>query len=481
MLSFFTKNSSLIFLFFTILIHYSISVSAKCHVDDESGLLAFKKGIVSDPSGMLSKWKSGTDCCAWPGIQCRDTNRVHELALYGQLDKPNGYLAGTISPTLAKLKELNAVYFQDLRNISGPFPSFLFSLQNIGYVYIENNKLSGKLPENLGQLSNLIALSLAGNRFSGPIPSSIGGLTQLIQLKLHNNLLTGTIPASFKALKNVTALSLDHNQLSGAIPDFFTETHKLIFLELSHNKLSGNIPGSIAAIAPNLRFLQLGHNALSGTIPDFLGKFQALDTLDLSWNKFSGTVPKTFGNLTKIFNLDLSHNSLVDPFPQMNVKGIESLDLSYNNFNLVNIPKWVASSPIIYSLKLAKCGLKFKLDDFKPVETYFYDYIDLSENEITGSPVKLLNRTDYLVGFYASGNQLKFDFGSLRIVKTLKDLDISRNLVFGKVPQDVAGLRMLNVSHNHLCGQLPATKFAATAFAGNDCLCGSPLPACKKT
>ncbi|GAA0147545.1 hypothetical protein LIER_07218 [Lithospermum erythrorhizon] len=87
--------------------------------------------------------------------------------------------------------------------------------------------------------------------------------------------------------------------------------------------------------------------------------------------------------------------------------------------------------------------------------------------------------TDYLVEFYASGNKLKFDLESLKIGKTLKDLDISRNLVFGKLPKNVAGLRMLNVSHNHLCGQLLATKFTASAFVGNDCLCGSPLPACK--
>ncbi|KAG9129037.1 hypothetical protein Leryth_016869 [Lithospermum erythrorhizon] len=430
MLSLSAKNSTLIFLFFTSLIHLSISTFAKCHADDESGLLAFKKGIISDPSGILSKWKSGTDCYTWPGVSCQDTNRVTLLQIFGQSDTPNGYL-------------------------------------------------SGKLPENIGNLSKLSALSFAGNRFSGPIPSSIGGLTQLTQLNLDHNLLTGTIPASMKALKNLSALTLEYNKLSGAIPDIFSGFNNFYVLELSHNKLSGNIPGSVVALAPKIRFLELGHNALSGNIPDFLGKLQALDTLDLSWNKFSGTVPKTFANLTKIFNLDLSHNSLVDPFPQLNVKGIESLDLSYNKFHLVDIPKWVTSSTIIYSLKLAKCGLKLKLNDWKPVETYFYDYIDLSDNEITGSPVKLLNRTDYLVGFYASGNKLKFDLESLKIAKTLKDLDISRNLVFGKVPKDVAGLRMLNVSHNHLCGQLPAMKFTVSAFAGNDCLCGSPLPACK--
>ncbi|KAB1210968.1 Polygalacturonase inhibitor 3 [Morella rubra] len=163
----------------------------------------------------------------------------------------------------------------------------------------------------------------------------------------------------------------------------------------------------------------------------------------------------------------------------MNVKGIESLDLSYNEFHLKQIPKWVTSSPIIFSLKLAKCGIKMRLDDWKPSQTYFYDYIDLSENEISGSAIGLLNRTDYLVGFWAASNKLRFNLESLRIVNTLKYLDLSRNLVSGKVPKAVSGLEKLNVSSNHLCGELPATKYPASAFLGNDCLCGPPLAPCK--
>ncbi|KAF6170053.1 hypothetical protein GIB67_042858 [Kingdonia uniflora] len=473
-------TSYLITLFLLSLSLSSHSCLATCHVDDETGLLVFKLGIKSDPSGILSSWKRGTDCCTWNGVDCDATNkRVSSLSIYGQANDPNKYLSGTISTSLGKLVYLWGVYFLNTRNISGPFPKFLFSLPELRYVYIENNKLSGPLPINIGKLSGLQALSLEGNRFTGVIPSSILQLAQLTQLKLGKNLLSGPIPTGIGRLKNVTFLSLEHNQLSGKIPDVFSSFSDLMYLELSYNKLSGAIPLSISTLAPTLAFLKLGHNALTGNIPSYLGNFTKLDTLDLSSNFLTGIVPKTFKNLTKIFNLNLARNNFVDPFPEMFVRGIESLDLSYNNFNLIKIPKWVATSPIIYSLKLAGCGIKMRLDEFKPTKTYYYDYIDLSDNKISGSPITLLNRTDFLVGFWMSGNMLRFNMSSLIIPKMSQQLDLSRNLIIGNVPVSVVGLKKLNVSHNHLCGRLPVTKFPVEAFAWNDCLCGAPLIPCK--
>ncbi|GMH00115.1 hypothetical protein Nepgr_001954 [Nepenthes gracilis] len=470
--------------FLLCLLYYPQLALAKCHPDDESGLLAFKTGITEDPSGMLQSWKPATDCCAWAGVSCEAVtvsgSRVNSLMLSGQADKPNSFLSGTISPSLVKLGYLDGIYLQNLRNLSGPFPDFLFDLPKLLFVYIENNKLSGELPTEIGKLNRLQALSLEGNKFTGTIPNSISNLTRLSQLKLGQNSLTGGMLLGIRRLQSLTLLSLEENRLFGTIPDIFLSFPELRLLNLSHNRFSGKIPATISYLAPKLAYLDLGHNGLTGHIPDFLGKFTALDTLDLSRNRFTGIVPTSFGNLTKIFNMDLSHNYLIDPFPEMNVKGIESLDLSYNRFHLGQIPNWVTSSPIIYSLKLAGCGIRMKLDEWKPKETYFYDYVDLSDNEISGSPIGLLNRTDDLVGFWASRNKLQFNMGGLRIVKTLKYLDLSRNSVYGKVSGAIAGLEKLNVSYNHLCGQIPSTNFQATAFIGNDCLCGSPLPPCKK-
>ncbi|ESQ33423.1 hypothetical protein EUTSA_v10009786mg [Eutrema salsugineum] len=124
------------------------------------------------------------------------------------------------------------------------------------------------------------------------------------------------------------------------------------------------------------------------------------------------------------------------------------------------IPKWI-SSPEIYSLILVKCGINMSLDNWKQKRIKSLSYIDLSENEISGSPAW-------------------FDLGKLKsFSKTLKTLDLSRNLVFGRVSETVAGVKKINLRQNHLCGKLRVTKFQASVFTSNDCLCSSPLPPCK--
>lgn len=87
---------------------------------------------------------------------------------------------------------------------------------------------------------------------------------------------------------------------------------------------------------------------------------------------------------------------------------------------------------------------------------------------ISAGPVWLVNKTDHLVASEASRNKLRFLLASLRIVGTLKKLDLARKLVYGKVPNSVSGLERLTLSYNHLRGQLPATKFSVCAFVGND-------------
>ena len=80
------------------------------------------------------------------------------------------------------------------------------------------NQLSGPIPSELGNLANLGFLSLRDNQLNGPIPSELGNLANLQELILDSNQLSGSIPSELANLDNLRALSLGNNQFSGCVP-----------------------------------------------------------------------------------------------------------------------------------------------------------------------------------------------------------------------------------------------------------------------
>ncbi|CDY38783.1 hypothetical protein HID58_027511 [Brassica napus] len=330
----------------------------------------------------------------------------------------------------------------------------------------------------------ILGSSVLGVGFlSGTISPSLAKLEHLETLSFTNLLnITGPFPQFLFRLPKLRYVTIRDNRLSGPLPVNIGSLSELELglIDLSRNGLYGKLPPSMESLAHTLTSLYLSQNNLSGTIPDYFSEFKALATFDLSRNRFTGVVPMSFAKLKSLFHLKLSHNFLTGPLPALNpVNGIASLDLSYNRFHLKTIPQWVTSSPSMYDLKLVKCGIEMNIEEWEPVRTGLFYIVDLSKNDISGSPARFLNRADVLQEFRASGNKLRFDLGKLNFTKSLRILDLSRNLVYGKVPASVAGLRKLSLSQNNLCGRLPVTKFPASVFAGNDCLCGSPLPPCK--
>ncbi|KAL7107298.1 hypothetical protein ACP275_06G045600 [Erythranthe tilingii] len=475
-----SNYSLILFLLINLFIHHQSLAATKkrCHVDDEKGLLAFKSGIRSDQSGLLNSWKRGTYCCKWYGIACNPEsgNRVTVIDLYGWPSDGTNILAGPISPSLSKLHSLESLKFAHLGNLTGPFPDFLLAMPNITTIVISDSKLSGPIPRNIVNLVKLERLELEGNRFTGTIPS-LGKSTSLRHLNLGNNRLSGGIPISFRRLRKLIWLELSWNQLTGSIPDIFSGLTSVEILYLQHNKFSGNIPKSLSYLKPIN--VDLSHNALTGQIPDISSnRFNVINELNLSWNQLSGVIPENFANFTQITLLDISHNKLNGSLPKMRLeRSMYALDLSYNDYRFGEIPEWIGNTSAMI-LGLEKCGIKMRLNDWKP--TVLYGNVYLSENQLTGNPLQfLISQNTTLMGFSAFGNKLRFDMKHLKLGKKMVNLDLSNNLVYGNVPKTVARLQELNVSHNHLCGELPATKFPATAFLGNDCLCGAPLPPCK--
>ncbi|CAM0149580.1 unnamed protein product [Urochloa decumbens] len=88
----------------------------------------------------------------------------------------------------------------------------------------------------------------------------------------------------------------------------------LWFLDVSNNDFQGSIPAAIGDLV-QLNVLNMSHNSLTGPIPN-LGNLTQLEALDLSSNGLSGEIPRELASLNFLTTLDLSHNKLVGSIPE---------------------------------------------------------------------------------------------------------------------------------------------------------------------
>lgn len=109
--------------------------------------------------------------------------------------------------------------------------------------------------------------------------------------------------------------------------------------------------------------------------------------------------------------------------------------------------------------------------------------LQLANNNLEGDASFLFGSTKGANVIDISGNKFSFDLGKVKVSKKLYTLDVSRNQIYGKLPQGIENVLNLNVSYNLLCGEIPQRgnlqKFNVSAYFHNKCLCGSPLPKCK--
>jgi hypothetical protein len=105
----------------------------------------------------------------------------------------------------------------------------------------------------------------------------------------------------------------------------------------------------------------------------------------------------------------------------------------------------------------------------------------LSYNSFTGPvPGEVFAALPWLKKLYLDHNALSghLPADALADAPRLLELHLQFNRVEGAVPTFLpASLHMFNVSHNQLSGEIPrgvATRYEASAFAGNPALCGAP-------
>jgi hypothetical protein len=261
------------------------------------------------------------------------------------------------------------------------------------------------------------------------------------------------------AAGRVTGLALYAlDELRASVPPALGELTELELLQVdSVPGLSGPIPVSFGNLT-RLRDLDINGTSISGPVPAGFLACPNLSTLVIANSKLAGPIPASLGALPSLRYLDLSGNMLTGAIPPGLLHGTSRfLILSNNRLTGEVLP-----------------------DDYSDVDT-----VDLSRNQLSGDPSPFLfGITRPAVKIDLSWNALEFDMSEVSFPHHLRFLDLSHNRITGSVAKSLldVNLEHFDVSYNDLCGEVPAGRFMAghepDCYAQNRCLCGTPLPPC---
>ncbi|XP_024199601.1 receptor-like protein 6 [Rosa chinensis] len=387
-------------------------------------------------------------------------------------------LRGKFPGTLFHLPNLEKLYLYGNTNLTGYTPKSNWS-SPLNYLGLSETKISIDLHFLTSSLKSLRALYIRECNFAGSrlhLELS-GNLTQLMWLDLSHNSFGGQIPWSLLNLEHLHHLDLSSNMFVGELPEIHGNSTKasstlhdsskkqliggsipmgLTVLSLYNNSLSGTIPSWVYSL-PSLEILWLDNNEFTGNINDF--QSLSLWYLDLSNNKLHGMIPSSIYGLVKLEDLKISSNNLsgVVKFEKFqNLQSLTSLDLSYNhlmvsfqNFSNFTLPK-------LLLLYMSGCKIT-QFPYFLRTSTQL-EYLDLSNNQIQGNvPTWVLDvGRNSLSYFNLSHNFLT---GSIEqfLWKNIQVVDLSSNLLKGKVPIPSPSTNLFFMSNNQLTEALPST------------------------
>ncbi|VAH83671.1 unnamed protein product [Triticum turgidum subsp. durum] len=383
---------------------YAVPLSRPtCVPEERDALLSFKEGVTSDPGGLLTSWRRGSDCCRWRHVRCSNqTGRVVALSLRNapggaELDdrgNDEGALVGRISPSLLSLSRLRHLDLSRNYLEGSPdaaLPAFLGGLRSLRYLNLSGIYFSGEVPPQLGNLSRLRSLDLSSDFGTQLLRSS--DLSWLARLPLLRHLSLSSIdmsrapdwPRAVSMLPSLKTLylsscslpSTNHWKLPAAGLRNLTNLEEL---DLSMNHLNHPAAYSWFWNVTSLTHINLMGTFLSGQLPNALDAMVSLEILDFSYNGNMATMPRSLRNLCNLRYLDLE-SSLVGG--QDIVKLMESL------------PQGCPSNRL-QQLYLANNGMVGTLPNYKRLRhlTGGLQVLDLSYNNLTGSiPLSMGNLT----------------------------------------------------------------------------------------
>ncbi|MQL95688.1 hypothetical protein Taro_028348 [Colocasia esculenta] len=489
---------------------------AGCSVSERSALLRFRAGL-GDPTGRLSSWQPGVDCCRWRGVAC---SKLTGAVVGVDLRNPNGRwkLSGRdVDPSLLRLKSLTHLDLSGNAFHGAAIPAFLGSFKELRYLDLSHAGFAGAVPPQLGNLTRLRYLDLSSDLPGVLRVDSLGWVSGLSSLKrlsmdgvdlsaagsdwvrlLHErlpslvelhlrfcNLRTLAVPPAdhFPNFTSLEAIDLSRNHISSAIPTSSMGSSPLPSLEHLDLSLNRNLTADVSTLLglggwQSIKTLRFSYNNLHGEIPASFGNLTSLVELDLSRNYIGGGVPASIGKLCKLTGLHLSWNNLTGELPELLLLEPQKqqqycnsasplprlVRLSLNDNSLQGeLPAWLFEHTSLRALGVSSNRFTGVLTESPLSKLGNLSSLRLDRNKLT-----LHISSDWIPPFQLSqlglgscGLGPKFP-SWIRTQRELSWLDISNNGIADEVPPWFWGLSServvyLNISFNSIRGRVPSS------------------------
>ncbi|KAF5932420.1 hypothetical protein HYC85_028591 [Camellia sinensis] len=306
--------------------------------------------------------------------------------------------------------------------------------------YNRENKFNKSIILCLSSLISLKKLSLQGNNMGDPFPAP--GMSIFMRTPI-------CFSAELTVLKNLETLDLSFNELSS-----LTMKGLISFCHLELDLSRNNFFASLCKLK-KLEELDLSLNLFEGVLPPCLSNMRSLKFFDISLNQFIGNIsPSLFESL----------NSL------------EYIGLSYNRFEGLFSFRSFANHSNLEVVELISDDENFE------VETEFTDWIPMFQlevlvlsncnlNKLSGDVLKFLLYQNKLIVVDLSHNNLTSPFPNWLLVNNTRlEYLFLRNNSFVNLffPPQYCYISTygIDVSDNHLSGQIQATIGDINAFEG---------------
>ncbi|XP_042064129.1 receptor-like protein EIX2 [Salvia splendens] len=426
---------------------------------------------MQDPYHQLSTWDDDNDvnCCKWNGVVCNNsTGHVHQLHLRGLS------LRGQINSSLLNLKHLTHLDLI-LNNFKQTIPSFFGLFTKLELFNLSFAGFHGVIPHTIGNLSYLRTLDMAG--FPNIVPAG------------HKNYYHTTTYGGYPDMEFAAHVSFP-NLLQVDNLEWLSLLSGLENLNMNFVNLSRATNWvQVINTLPSLQHLRFQNCSLSYISPLSYLNITSLTLLDLSSNNFHSTeVPKWIFGLHNLHFLDLRNNSFIGPIPaNSNATKLKYIDLSFNFLNSI-VPSWLYSC----------IDLEFVILDYSfltgAVPAGFTNLcktrrLSLSNNNFQGNVSDLFGNISECFLETLEVLDLKFNQISGQLIdqlgefKSFEHLNLNKNLLTGPIPASMGSVPswfwntwVLNLSHNHLHGEIPDFRGAAQFIYLSSNKLEGPLP-----